>query len=348
MIMGEAHVTVVAIARLRRDGGTQPRDHVSMDVAKEYAEALADGAVLPAVTAFYDGTDYWLADGFHRVIAHELVDLTDIEVDVRQGTRREAILFSVGANASHGYRRSNMDKRRAVLTLLNDPEWQIWSDREIARQCSVGPTLVNSLRPKSALPAEGSADIRTFLKADGTPSHMRVGAIGKAKPEMPVVAGYRTERAPDLSFATCDEAGVSTAARITGLSERNVMALARAGEIDGARKDGAAWVIPTAPLQALVQASVVPEPTPRPAYDPELGELILAISDTVEVIGRWPSVDRALAIWADSIAGAPNDEAIAAAGKWMAEFAAGWPAVSAARAVRIENVLQEIQSNVVE
>ena len=38
------------------------------------------------------------------------------------------------------------DKRRAVMTLLNDPEWSAWSDREIARQCRVSDKTVGHLR----------------------------------------------------------------------------------------------------------------------------------------------------------------------------------------------------------
>jgi hypothetical protein len=57
-----------------------------------------------------------------------------IAADVRPGGQREAILHSVGANAKHGWRRSNEDKRKTVLTLLNDPEWAQWSDREIGRR----------------------------------------------------------------------------------------------------------------------------------------------------------------------------------------------------------------------
>lgn len=39
---------------------------------------------------------------------------------------REAILFIVGANASHGLRRTNADKRRTVERLLADEEWRGW------------------------------------------------------------------------------------------------------------------------------------------------------------------------------------------------------------------------------
>ena len=39
-----------------------------------------------------------------------------------KGTQRDAILWSISANATHGLRRTNEDKRRAVTRLLQDPE----------------------------------------------------------------------------------------------------------------------------------------------------------------------------------------------------------------------------------
>jgi hypothetical protein len=34
-----------------------------------YVGDMKNGANFPAVTVFYDGADYWLADGFHRLEA---------------------------------------------------------------------------------------------------------------------------------------------------------------------------------------------------------------------------------------------------------------------------------------
>ena len=62
------------------------------------------------MVVFCDGTDYWLADGFHRLEAHRQVGFRDIEVDLKLGTKRGAILYAVGANASHGLRRTPADK----------------------------------------------------------------------------------------------------------------------------------------------------------------------------------------------------------------------------------------------
>jgi len=33
------------------------------------------------------------------------------------------MLFTISVNADHGLPRSNADKRKAVMTLLQDPEW---------------------------------------------------------------------------------------------------------------------------------------------------------------------------------------------------------------------------------
>jgi hypothetical protein len=128
------------------DGGTQPRNEICQQTVDEYADAMADGDKFPAVVVFHDGARYWLADGFHRYHASRKLGFLDIEAEVHQGTKREAVLYSVGANAKHGLRRSNADKRKAVLTLLQDRVWKDWSDREIARRCAVSDRMVNRYR----------------------------------------------------------------------------------------------------------------------------------------------------------------------------------------------------------
>jgi len=128
------------------DGGTQPRASLKPELIDEYAEAMTAGAKFPPAIVFSDGTSYWLADGFHRLEAAKKIGSPTIAVDIRPGNRRDAILHAVGANAIHGLRRSNADKRRAVLTLLGDPEWCQWSNSEIAKQCRVVEGLVRKLK----------------------------------------------------------------------------------------------------------------------------------------------------------------------------------------------------------
>jgi len=177
-------VTSVAIASINMDGGTQPRAAIDFDVVEEYALALATGAAFPPAVVYFDGSTYWLADGFHRTHAHKAAGRQSIECDVRQGTRRDAILFSVGANASHGMRRTNEDKRRAVLALLNDPEWAGWSDGEISRRCAVSQPFVSKLRPAPVTPNVMSDRAeRTYINRYGSVSTMNTSAIG-ARPSL--------------------------------------------------------------------------------------------------------------------------------------------------------------------
>ena len=139
-------VEKIKLEKIRTNGGTQPRTSLNVSTVDEYAEAITDGAKLPPVVVFHDGADYWLADGFHRFFAVKKIGGYDIDAEVRGGTKRDAVLYSVGANASHGLRRTNEDKRKAVMTLLEDAEWSKWSDREIARQCGVSHPFVAAIR----------------------------------------------------------------------------------------------------------------------------------------------------------------------------------------------------------
>jgi hypothetical protein len=136
----------IATVHIRLDGGTQPRAGIDQAVVDDYHNDMQAGAQFPPIELVYDGKDYWLWDGFHRFHAWRKDGDRLILANVRQGTRRDAVLLSVGANATHGFRRTNGDKRRAVLALLQDEEWRQWSDREIARRCAVSNQFVSNMR----------------------------------------------------------------------------------------------------------------------------------------------------------------------------------------------------------
>ena len=154
--MSGAQTQVVALEAIRVDGGTQPRGSINLEMVAEYTSDMRNGAVFPPVVVFLDGVDLWLADGFHRYHAARAVPQDTILVEVRKGTRRDAVLFSLGANGTHGARRTNADKRRAVGIALADPEWSKNSDRWIAEVCGVSHTFVQGLRPQLASVASSS------------------------------------------------------------------------------------------------------------------------------------------------------------------------------------------------
>jgi len=140
---------------IRKDGGTQAREQMSKDAVSEYAESMAAGVEFPPVVLFFDGVSYWLGDGFHRVAAAVASKRETISAEVYEGGYRDAVLHAVGANASHGLRRTNADKRRSVSRLLDDDEWAQWSNREIARRCGVSDPFVMALRQERSLTVRG-------------------------------------------------------------------------------------------------------------------------------------------------------------------------------------------------
>jgi phage N-6-adenine-methyltransferase len=168
------------LSLIATNGGTQPRASLDEGTIEEYALAMEQGEEFPSVQVFYDGETYWLADGFHRVAAAKKLGRLTIASVIHSGTRRDAVLFSVSANATHGLRRTNADKRRAVETLLNDEEWGNWSDREVARRCGVSNRFVTNLRNELSV---NRSQIERTVTRNGTTYTQNTAKIGKSKPQ---------------------------------------------------------------------------------------------------------------------------------------------------------------------
>jgi hypothetical protein len=124
----------------------QQRVSLNEECIKEYADEIANGAHFPPLVVFSDEEILYLADGIHRYAAYKLASVETVDVIVQEGGLRGAILHAVGANADHGLRRTNADKRKAVMTLLTDEEWGKWSDNEISKRCLVSQPFVSRVR----------------------------------------------------------------------------------------------------------------------------------------------------------------------------------------------------------
>jgi hypothetical protein len=173
---------ILDITKIRTDGGTQVRAVIDQDVVQTYADAMREHAKFPHITVFHDGAEYWLADGFHRLEALKLLGKDIAVVDAIQGSLREAILFSVGANAKHGLRRTNDDKRRAIETLLRDEEWRTWNDERVAERCGVGRVTVNRVR--SEMYPKKTVASAPVLRHTRNGKVMDVSNIGKTQPKL--------------------------------------------------------------------------------------------------------------------------------------------------------------------
>ncbi len=184
----------IPLGQIVADDATQMRAAgVDPSVVTDYSDAMEAGAVFPDIIVFYDGTAYWPGDGFHRIEAARRIDRETISADVRDGGQRDALLLAASANATHGLRRTQADKRRSIETLLCDPEWAKWSDRRIGKECAVDHKTVAKVRAEMTgdFPSDRTV---TYRDRHGNQSEMRVsGATSSVSALERVLAGVSDE-----------------------------------------------------------------------------------------------------------------------------------------------------------
>jgi uncharacterized ParB-like nuclease family protein len=134
------------LTSIRVDGGTQARLELNQEVVNEYAEHMKEGGAFPPVVVFQDGSNYWLADGFHRYFATKKNKGKTIQAEVQAGTQEEAVLFSFSANSNRGLRMTAADKRNIVIRMLTSKTWGSWSDAAVARHVGVTGMTVGRIR----------------------------------------------------------------------------------------------------------------------------------------------------------------------------------------------------------
>lgn len=180
----------------------QTRAGTDADTIRTYAEAMDDGAQFPDVTVFTDGETYWLADGFHRVLAAKSNGKTAISADVRKGTEDDAVVFGGTANNKQGKRPTMADVQHFLS--------MVWERREaifggtptggnLAERCGVsratGERFVQrKLAEMPKAPVRPTAS-KIQSKMPTRPTHL-VGANGRAYPVRPAPKVAETTSAP--------------------------------------------------------------------------------------------------------------------------------------------------------
>jgi len=183
------------VTDIRIDGGTQIRKQLNNDKVTEYAEQMKDGEIFPAITVFFDGSDHWLASGFHRYFANKQIGNTVIDCDVKEGTVRNARLFAFGANG-HGLPHTSEENRQIVLEMSQDSEWKNWTNAQIAKHIHISAMTVG--RIKKAMQIE-EADEKKYINKHGKEATINTKNLGKktTKPESKPESKPAPESKPD-------------------------------------------------------------------------------------------------------------------------------------------------------
>ena len=184
---------VLKFSQIRIDGGTQQRVTINQDKVSEYKERIKDGIKFPPILCTFDGTNYWMYDGFHRYFAAQAAGLTEFEVVYKPGTMEDAQDLSYGVNASHGLPPSKKDKEHRVRNALSKERHQDKSDREIAKLCEVSHTFVASIRRPEvkeqqaknlANHIEAKAGVNSTTGNNSTPADTGVNSTSDPKVEL--------------------------------------------------------------------------------------------------------------------------------------------------------------------
>lgn len=154
---------------ITKDPVTQARVQTDQSIVDEYAEVLSAGGTLPPIDVMFDDVDYYIFDGWHRFLAHLKKGALEIKCNVYCGTREEAQWRAFAANKSHGLRRSNADKAKAVKLALQHPKGVQMSDSAIAVHVGVSPPTVAKYR----------SELESTQKVLESPSSNRVGRDGR-------------------------------------------------------------------------------------------------------------------------------------------------------------------------
>ena len=151
------------------DAGTQARTKTDIKTCEAYVESMKDGVEFPPLDVFSDGSSekYILADGFHRLQSHLSFRPNEpIKCRVHFGTLEDAQWFAITANKTHGLRRTNDDKRKAVKMALRHHKSrdENMSDRAIAEAVGVDHKTVAFIREKLGLTGEFPQSTRRMGK----------------------------------------------------------------------------------------------------------------------------------------------------------------------------------------
>lgn len=144
-----------------------------------YVEAMSNSDKFPPIIIYDDGTIKWLSAGFHRVSAARFLGITEIEAEIRQGTKKDAMIFAATDNAGHGRPMSQAQKQEAANRLF---ELINWSDPKIAQKLAVGNATIWRWREewKQNLSSSYEEDTtRTATRGDTT-YQINVSNIGKS------------------------------------------------------------------------------------------------------------------------------------------------------------------------
>jgi ParB-like chromosome segregation protein Spo0J len=173
------------------------RQKLDEETIQRYMDSFNE---LPPVTIFRIDGELLLADGFHRATAAQRLGISEIEAEVKRGSRDDALEFAAYANTRHGRPLSTDERRQAIRRLkLLHPDWTsehigqllgcgehpvytVLKADEVKKQVPMGTSLSDRhLEEISHAPKEHWGDIVGAAKTRDWTSHETARAVQNIK-----------------------------------------------------------------------------------------------------------------------------------------------------------------------
>ncbi len=181
------------------DPSVNVRDGLDEATVEHYA-AIFERLPPPVVYRLPDGT-HLLAAGFHRMEAARRRGLETIEVEVREGTRRDAEVLAILDNAAHGRPYTRAERRRAIGRMLRlHPER---ADNWIAAELGVDGKTVRVVREEM----EATSEIPKLERLVGRDGRERRRGVERAAGEGERVPAGAETRGGDGELGSNSGAG---------------------------------------------------------------------------------------------------------------------------------------------
>jgi len=192
ILLNTEKVSSLHIDKIRTDGGTQARASLQPAVVRRYAGLIADDLVFPPLRVWFDGSHYWLSDGFHRLAAAALAGFKYVTVEVFSGSQQDAIWDSFNANSRHGLAFKHSDLALVIERALKHQRAASLSNVEIARY--IGTTEATIRRSRHRLSSTSDEDAARVVTRNGKAYKLRIRNIGGHSRDR----SYRTASANQL------------------------------------------------------------------------------------------------------------------------------------------------------
>ena len=140
--------------------GTQIRSMINEAAILRYA-ALMDSeegrAKFPPILVYRDENgEHWIADGHHRVMAAMRCQLTEIQAEIREGTKADALWAAAEINSKNGLPLEGDDIRQSILMLIE--AWPNQSLRSIAEAVGCSKSYVGLVKSQLSMDAQLAGD----------------------------------------------------------------------------------------------------------------------------------------------------------------------------------------------